>query len=174
MHCNKGAHLVMESKKIIEVLKQTNYENFLTKINLKCISENNLSDLIAVLETTDDSILRNQIALLLSDIGCDRAVPSLLSLISKEELKNKRGTLIYCLANLSLTDEQILEVSPLLYQGNYEVQQETYELIKKKSEQLENSSIVQLLITLQKKIQQYSNTLSIMEDVKEDLIDHLE
>lgn len=95
-------------------------------------------------------------------------------MISKEELKNKRGTLIYCLANLSLTDEQILEVSPLLYQGNYEVQQETYELIKKKSEQLENSSIVQLLITLQKKIQQYSNTLSIMEDVKEDLIDHLE
>ena len=75
---------------------------------------------------------------------------------------------------MSLTDEQILEVSPLLYQGNYEVQQETYELIKKKSEQLENSSIVQLLITLQKKIQQYSNTLSIMEDVKEDLIDHLE
>lgn len=53
------------------------------------------------------------------------------------------------------------------------MQQEVCELIKKKSEQLENASIVQLLVVLQEKIQQYSNTLSIMEDVKEDLIDHL-
>lgn len=163
----------MESKKIIEVLKQTMFEEILTKIKLESINEENLSDLITTLETTDDSILRNRIALLLSDIGCDMAVPTLLSLISKEELKNKRGTLIHCLANLRLTTEQILEVAPLLYQGNYEVQQEVCELIKKKSEQLENPNIVQLLVVLQEKIQQYSNTLSIMEEVKEDLIDHL-
>ena len=163
----------MESKKIIEVLKQTTFEEILTKIKLESIDEDDLSDLITTLETTDDSILRNRIALLLSDIGCDMAVPTLLSLISKEELKNKRGTLIHCLANLRLTDEQVLEVSHLLYQGNYEVQWEVCELIKKKSEQLENASIVQLLVVLQEKIQQYSNTLSIMEDVKEDLIDHL-
>lgn len=163
----------MESKKIIEVLKQTMFEEILTKIKLESINEENLSDLITTLETTDDSILRNRIALLLSDIGCDMAVPTLLSLISKEELKNKRGTLIHCLANLRLTTEQILEVAPLLYQGNYEVQKEVCELIKKKSEQLENPNIVQLLVVLQEKIQQYSNTLSIMEEVKEDLIDHL-
>lgn len=163
----------MESKKIIEVLKQTTFEEILTKIKLESINEENLSDLITTLETTDDSILRNRIALLLSDIGCDMAVPTLLSLISKEELKNKRGTLIHCLANLRLTTEQILEVAPLLYQGNYEVQKEVCELIKKKSEQLENPNIVQLLVVLQEKIQQYSNTLSIMEEVKEDLIDHL-
>ena len=163
----------MESKKIIEVLKQTMFEEILTKIKLESINEENLSDLITTLETTDDSILRNRIALLLSGIGCDMAVPTLLSLISKEELKNKRGTLIHCLANLRLTTEQILEVAPLLYQGNYEVQQEVCELIKKKSEQLENPNIVQLLVVLQEKIQQYSNTLSIMEEVKEDLIDHL-
>lgn len=163
----------MESKKIIEVLKQTTFEEILTKIKLESINEENLSDLITTLETTDDSILRNRIALLLSGIGCDMAVPTLLSLISKEELKNKRGTLIHCLANLRLTTEQILEVAPLLYQGNYEVQKEVCELIKKKSEQLENPDIVQLLVVLQEKIQQYSNTLSIMEEVKEDLIDHL-
>ena len=163
----------MESKKIIEVLKQTMFEEILTKIKLESINEENLSDLITTLETTDDSILRNRIALLLSGIGCDMAVPTLLSLISKEELKNKRGTLIHCLANLRLTTEQILEVAPLLYQGNYEVQKEVCELIKKKSEQLENPNIVQLLVVLQEKIQQYSNTLSIMEEVKEDLIDHL-
>ena len=131
----------MESKKIIEVLKQTTFEEILTKIKLESINEENLSDLITTLETTDDSILRNRIALLLSDIGCDMAVPTLLSLISKEELKNKRGTLIHCLANLRLTTEQILEVAPLLYQGNYEVQKEVCELIKKKSEQLENPNI---------------------------------
>lgn len=163
----------MESKKIIEVLKQTTFEEILTKIKLESINEENLSDLITTLETTDDSILRNRIALLLSGIGCDMAVPTLLSLISKEELKNKRGTLIHCLANLRLTTEQILEVATLLYQGNYEVQKEVCELIKKKSEQLENPNIVQLLVVLQEKIQQYSNTLSIMEEVKEDLIDHL-
>ena len=160
----------MESKKIIEVLKQTTFEEILTKIKLESINEENLSDLITTLETTDDSILRNRIALLLSGIGCDMAVPTLLSLISKEELKNKRGTLIHCLANLRLTTEQILEVAPLLYQGNYEVQKEVCERIKKKSE---HPNIVQLLVVLQEKIQQYSNTLSIMEEVKEDLIDHL-
>ena len=62
---------------------------------------------------------------------------------------------------LRLTTEQILEVAPLLYQGNYEVQKEVCELIKKKSEQLENPNIVQLLVVLQEKIQQYSNTLSL-------------
>lgn len=48
----------MESKKIIEVLKQTTFEEILTKIKLESINEENLSDLITTLETTDDSILR--------------------------------------------------------------------------------------------------------------------
>ena len=64
--------------------------------------------------------LRNVIALSLGSLKADDAVPILIQLVKKPELKNKRGSLVYALQNLDCKN-YFIDIVELICDGNYEV-----------------------------------------------------
>lgn len=59
-----------------------------------------LNTLITHLKSTENNILRNDIALTLSDIGDNIAVEPLIEVLVHPKTKGSRGTLLYALENL--------------------------------------------------------------------------
>ncbi|WP_042159387.1 hypothetical protein [Paenibacillus gorillae] len=76
-----------EAMQIIQVVSETKDTSFL-KI------------LIKHLRLTENKILRNDIALILSDIGNHAAVEPLIEVLNHPKTKGSRGTLLYALENL--------------------------------------------------------------------------
>lgn len=79
-----------------------------------------IAEKLQILETTADHALRHSLALSLSDTRDARVFPVLLKLIKQPELKDRRGTLIYCLESYDCSSirEYLLE---LIETGNFEV-----------------------------------------------------
>lgn len=96
---------------VIELIKQNKidevveYVRGLNKSEYQIIEEN----LISELKNTNNSCIRNSIALVLSDLKCDKSINTIISLINNPEYYNCRGTLIYALHELNC-QEQIVSL----------------------------------------------------------------
>ena len=77
------------------------------------------SDLMT-LATTQDAGLRNAAALRLADARVPEAKAVLVGLILTEDLRNHRGTLVYCLGHFDCSDQFGLLIG-LVISGNFEV-----------------------------------------------------
>ena len=84
------------------------------------MDEAELEEKLQRLEETDHDAERHSLALELSDTRDPRVFDTLVKLIQRPELKNRRGTLIYCLENYDCSTVSDLLVS-LAETGNYEV-----------------------------------------------------
>src|SRR3989339_194362 len=114
---------------MIEELKQSINDNNIEK-SLKLIenigdekNELALPSLLEILETTDNNIIRNQVALALSDIGNSSAVDLIIKMILSPKTQRSRGTLMYSLRNLEYTDHLKLFIT-LLSDRSFEVSRE--------------------------------------------------
>lgn len=88
-----------------------------------------IPSLIKHFQSTNNSILRNEIAMALSDIGCAEAVEPIINMImSKETIKNK-GTLLYALESLEYSSHVELLVD-LLNDDSFEVSRQALILIE--------------------------------------------
>lgn len=63
------------------------------------MNEAEVADKLQRLEQTDDHSERHSLALELSDTRDPRVFNTLVRLIQRPELENRRGTLVYCLGN---------------------------------------------------------------------------
>lgn len=70
--------------------------------------------------STDDSDVRNQLAMDLAETGDLRVKAALLSLIQRPDLTNRRGTLVYALESFDCGDQAPLLLE-LVTSGNFEV-----------------------------------------------------
>jgi uncharacterized protein (UPF0147 family) len=130
------------------------------KILDEVVTQNDISCneyLIEQLRTTENHLLRNQIALTLSDLKCQEMVDVIIELIQDPKTNGYRGTLIYSLEPLIYLDH-IDIILDLCLNGNLEVKLQSLQLIK------------QVKGKIPKKIRKKYK--EILEDQIEELIDN--
>lgn len=130
-------------------------------------NKNNVNQLIDILKTTNDPNERNEVAIRLSDLRCNEAVPFVLELIKDSNCENNRGTLIYSLKNLALFEDQLMELLPLLNDGNFEVRCEVYELLKCYTDILKNNN--EFKAAIEKMIDEEDHKLFVLEELYDNL-----
>lgn len=86
--------------------------------------------LIKYLQDTDNNILRNEIAIALSDIGCHEAVEPIIKMIKSAKTIGNRGTLLYALESFD-NASHIEMIVDLLYEDNFEVSRQALILIER-------------------------------------------
>lgn len=75
---------------------------------------------LATLETTSDDVIRNQLALRLADARVPGTPDVLLRLIARDDLVNRRGTLVYSLGQFDCSG-YVPQLVHLVATGNFEV-----------------------------------------------------
>lgn len=85
--------------------------------------------LMKYFEITNNNILRNEIAIALSDIGYSEAVEPIINMIRNPKTIGSRGTLLYSLESFDYSSYIELLVD-LLYDDNFEVSRQAFILIE--------------------------------------------
>jgi len=85
--------------------------------------------LLKHLKVTNNNILRNEIALALSDIGSNEAVDSLIEVLMHPKTKGSRGTLLYSLRELDYMDH-IAKITDFVGDASLEVSMEALLLLE--------------------------------------------
>jgi hypothetical protein len=103
-------------------------ENFLVQI-----SEQNKEvlwpQLVPILAQTENTEIRDKIALTIRDWKIKEAVPILFELIKKPSLHNQRGTLLYALQVFDCK-EYIFELVGVIGTGNYEAREMALQILE--------------------------------------------
>ena len=84
------------------------------------------------LETTEDAVERNRLALDLADTRDLRVFQSLVKLIQLPDLENRRGTLVYCLEDYDCSPVTELLLN-LVETGNFEVETQAEMILDKQA-----------------------------------------
>ncbi|RXZ79768.1 HEAT repeat domain-containing protein [Paenibacillaceae bacterium] len=100
--------------------------------------ESYLNVLIKHLKSTEDNLLRNQIALALSDIGENEALDSLIEVITHPRTKGSRGTLLYSLENLDYVSH-IDTIANFIGDPSLEVSMQSFLLLEYVADELSNN-----------------------------------
>lgn len=80
------------------------------------------------LRRENNAVERNRLALELAESADPRVLPVLIELIERDDLRNARGTLVYCLQPFDLSGHFELLIR-LLITGNWEVSHEAFDRI---------------------------------------------
>ncbi|OBY76629.1 hypothetical protein BBG47_26015 [Paenibacillus sp. KS1] len=91
--------------------------------------ESCLEVLLKHLTATDSNILRNEIALSLSDIGNNKAVDTLVEMLTHPKTKGSRGTLLYALEELNYI-HHIATITDFIGDSSLEVSMEAFLLLE--------------------------------------------
>lgn len=121
----------MNYKKLEDSINSGDIDNALVMIEDigEAKSKEALPILIKYLQSTDNNILRNKIALALSDIGSHEAIEPLISMLSSSKTIGSRGTLLYALEPLDYSSHIEL-IMKLLFEENFEVSRHSLILIE--------------------------------------------
>jgi HEAT repeat protein len=91
-------------------------------------SEDDFQRRLALLETTEDDQVRNTLAMDLAETRRQEALAPLVRLIGREDLRNKRGTLVHALSYLDCSGHVSL-LAELVATGNFEVAHEAFHIL---------------------------------------------
>ncbi|MFD2671783.1 HEAT repeat domain-containing protein [Marinicrinis sediminis] len=84
--------------------------------------------LIDYLIETDHNILRNAIAIALSDLKAQESVEPILNLVLHPKTAKNRGTLLYALEGLDCSSHSLV-ITRMIVDGNFEVSRQAYQLL---------------------------------------------
>lgn len=120
----------MDLSRLERVMNSGNIEEATTVISEVGRNKNEevVPVLLKYLKITDNNILRNEIALALSDIGSPLAVEPIIEMLKDPKTLGSRGTLLYALQPFDCSSHVGLLVDYMI-NGNYEVRQEAKQLI---------------------------------------------
>ncbi|WP_363325721.1 HEAT repeat domain-containing protein [Paenibacillus vandeheii] len=125
-----------------------------------------LSSLIDLLKSTENKVLRNEIAIALSDIGDDRAVEPLIEVITDPKTSGSRGTLLSALENLNYI-VHIENIIPFIGDSSLEVSAQSFMLLEQTMDSLSDSQN----LSCQQRIEiQISNNQSKLLEVALDML----
>lgn len=120
--------------------------------------------LIQELRCTDKVHYRNMIALILGDLGCDKAIDLLIELILDPPNKNCRGTLISALEGLKC-EHKLIQLMHILADSNYEVKWKMYALLSEKIGVMSETDKLGCIDILKEDIDKLEEALGCMEDI---------
>lgn len=126
--------------------------------------------LIKHLKATDSHILRNEIALALSDIGSEDAVRPIIELLSDPKTKGARGTLLYALKPLDYSQHFELLVD-IMINGNYEAQQESKQLIMAVKDKVHEEVLHRTVGKVRKTIMKLEEKMDFLTDALQEISD---
>jgi len=124
--------------------------------------------LIEYLQRTENALLRNSIALTLSDIGNEEVVQPLIDVINDPKTLGYRGTLLYALEPFDCS----AHLETLIYHlinGNFEVQAQAYQLIESTKGEISDEVLLNCIIEVKEELNEIERQMDIMSDTLETL-----
>lgn len=91
-------------------------------------SEDQFQSQLALLEAIDHDNARNRLAMDLTETRRQEVLAPLVRLISREDLRNRRGTLVYALGALDCSGH-VAFLAELVATGNFEVANEAFHIL---------------------------------------------
>lgn len=146
---------IEEIVKLCKELKENEYNNI----------KNNL---INEIKSTKNPKHRNTISIVLGDLGCNEAVPTLISLINLPQNWKCNATLIYALEELDCQKE-ITELIHILFDGNFEAKWNMYTLIKEKKDSLSENDRKKCVELIEEEIDKLEENLYLLKCAKEEI-----
>ena len=119
--------------------------------------------LIEYLQRTENLLLRNSIALTLSDIGNEEVVQPLIDVINDPKTLGYRGTLLYALEPFDCS----AHLETLIYHlinGNFEVQAQAYQLIESIKGEISDEVLLNCIIEVKEELNDKERQLEILSD----------
>jgi len=129
----------------------------------------NVDLLLDEIKIVKDSKRRNEIALYLSDIKCNEAVPVIIDLIKKLQYTNNIGTLIYSLDNLDC-ENYLFDILNILFHGNWEASNTLLTIFKNKYNLMNNESKEKCLQKFIAERKRAEDIIDMIDDVCENII----
>lgn len=105
-----------------------------------------------------DSNKRNAVAIFLSEMKCDEAVPKIIEIIRNEKGSKYIGTLVYALQDLECA-EYLEQIFDLIYIGNYEVRRNMFTLLEQNKDKITSGSFDKMKVDLNNAIEIYKDIL---------------
>ncbi|WP_259068741.1 hypothetical protein HDF24_07500 [Mucilaginibacter sp. X4EP1] len=107
----------------------TEFYKAIKSINNEALSEEDKEELLRLFMVTNDSLIRDYIAIVFSDTHFDKAVPYILKKIKDKKLRNNNGTLIAALRELDAS-EHFNEFAKIICTQDYEARLWALDLIE--------------------------------------------
>jgi len=119
--------------------------------------------LINKLESTDNHMLRNAIALALSDIGSEEALEPIINMLKDPKTKGYRGTLLAALEAFDYSQyfEMIVD---FLYEGNFEVSRKSLILIESVVKNIPDEIIKKCIIKIKNEIENLEEKIDFLSE----------
>ncbi len=121
-----------------------------------------------LLKTTDDVFIRGEIALFLSQICPENEMlkETLFELLSSPKTLGARGTLLYALSYLDISDAvSVQKISEQLFYGNYECMYKAYHILLDTLPKLDSDAKAQLRKTVKAHGEMLGERLDMVEDL---------
>jgi hypothetical protein len=119
--------------------------------------------LIEYLKSTESHILRNSIAITLSDIESEEAVEPLIDMINHPKTLGARGTLLYALKPFDCSRH----IETLVYQlitGNFEVQLQAYQLIEVINSEIPDDVLLKCILKVKDGLNEIERQHELLSD----------
>jgi hypothetical protein len=119
--------------------------------------------LIEYLKSTESHILRNSIAITLSDIESEEAVEPLIDMINHPKTLGARGTLLYALKPFDCSRH----LETLVYQlitGNFEVQLQAYQLIEVINSEIPDDVLLKCILKVKDGLNEIERQHELLSD----------
>lgn len=122
--------------------------------------------LIKYLDTTENSALRNAIAIALSDIGCVEAIEHILALLKDPKTCGDRGTLLYALQEFDISC-QIATIVDFLFDDGFEVSRQALSLIQSNLSKISPETVSSIIESIRIKIRKMEEKFCFLDEVLE-------
>lgn len=90
-------------------------------------NKKDLPKLVELFKKTDSNILRNDLAMIISDLKGDSFLPEMIKVLNRKSITNK-GTIIYAISKMN-SSHFIMDISTFLLSHNFEVALEAINFI---------------------------------------------
>lgn len=129
-------------------MKNSLYEA-ISSINIDQIDDSDKLELIQFFLHTNSPLIRNQIALIFSDMNYTHAIPSILKKITEKELYNANGTLVFALQAMN-TIPYFIDIVKIICEQGYEARLAAFDIIQKDANMISNEEKIKALKVLEK------------------------
>lgn len=119
-------------------------------IEVSKLSEPDKEDLLRFFLVAENPVVRDRIAIILSEAGYQKSVPHILKRIFEPKSFNKNGTLVYALEGLNVT-KHYLQIIKILCEMGYEARVGAYTIIEKLNNTISKSTRYRALALLTEK-----------------------
>lgn len=99
-------------------------------LNPNSLTEDDKKELLTIFLNTKNYQIRNRIAILLSEVGYNTAIPLIIEVIFRKELYNRNGSLVYALYDMDVL-KYFPDIVRIICTQDYEARLMAYDIVKK-------------------------------------------